>query len=286
MYFRFKCKQQKILSFFQIDSLKKKFECSRYFCFLPMPETIELSGLPFHINGSFGLRDDRRDFKWMSNDTQNDQSAQWNKLMVDEVLNKVLVQMLNYAKSLIELKDGDLSMVEFYYLLPDPVNICRNWREQHLSEFLKDLANFDLVYSRANKWTNIKEIYLTNKLDEQLKQYELDNCLTNEDMTRINDTIYDKCFDPNQLATSQLPDHLLQIYEQKLKEVTLKYITCEIVFQKLFGLDVRSLDDSKKTDIFNFLIYSVDDITKLSGLFLPLSNSTWTLLEQSKDSKV
>ena len=55
-----------------------------------MPETIEKSGLPFHINGSFGLRDDRRDFKWMSEDCHLDESAQWNELMVNEVLNRTL----------------------------------------------------------------------------------------------------------------------------------------------------------------------------------------------------
>ena len=78
------------------NELSEKFKQMRYFCFLPMPETIERTGLPLHINGSFGLRDDRRDFKWLANDTKEDESAKWNELMVKETLTQVLHNLLNY----------------------------------------------------------------------------------------------------------------------------------------------------------------------------------------------
>ena len=53
----------------------------RIFCFLPMPiETA--SNLPVHVNGTFGLNDDRRNLKWPGVERRNDSTADWNKLLV------------------------------------------------------------------------------------------------------------------------------------------------------------------------------------------------------------
>ena len=93
-----------------------------------MPETIESSGLPLHINGSFSLRYDRRDFKWIANDTKEDESAQWNQFMLNEVLSQVLIQLLNFAKNLVEACDKDLVLIEFYHLIPDLANLSLNWK--------------------------------------------------------------------------------------------------------------------------------------------------------------
>ena len=93
-----------------------------------MPETIESSGLPLHINGSFSLRYDRRDFKRIANDTKEDESAQWNQFMLNEVLSQVLIQLLNFAKNLVEACDKDLVLIEFYHLIPDLANLSLNWK--------------------------------------------------------------------------------------------------------------------------------------------------------------
>ena len=113
-----------------------------------MPETIERSGLPLHINGSFGLRDDRRDFRWLSNDTKEDDSAKWNEVMFDEVLNEVLHQFINFAKSLIEKKDPDFKLNEFYYLIPNLNALIPSWKDKHLKVYLNNLTKLDLIYTQ------------------------------------------------------------------------------------------------------------------------------------------
>ena len=70
----------------------------RIFCFLPMPvETA--SNLPVHINGTFGLTDDRRSLKWPGVERKNDLTADWNKLLVHEVIPSCYADLLLESKS-------------------------------------------------------------------------------------------------------------------------------------------------------------------------------------------
>ena len=69
----------------------------RIFCFLPMP--IEASSpLPVHVNGTFGLNDDRRTLKWPTVERRNDPTAEWNKLLVSELLPPCYAKLLMEAK--------------------------------------------------------------------------------------------------------------------------------------------------------------------------------------------
>ena len=127
------------------QTLYEKFKSMRYFCFLPLPETIEKTGLQFHLNGSFGLRDDRRDIRWLANDTMQDESAKWNGVLINEVLTDVLEQFLNFAKKLIENNDSDLKLKEFYYLLPNLKSLSLSWKEKHLNSYLNRLQGNSLL---------------------------------------------------------------------------------------------------------------------------------------------
>ena len=70
----------------------------RIFCFLPLP--IEASSsLPVHVNGTFGLSDDRRILKWPTIERQNDLAAKWNKMLVSKLLPSCYAQLLLEAKN-------------------------------------------------------------------------------------------------------------------------------------------------------------------------------------------
>lgn len=240
----------------------------RYFCFLPLPETIEKSGLPLHINGSFGLRNDRSDFRWLSNDTQEDESAKWNELMVRETLTQVLKNLLNYAKSLIENNDEDINLTEFYYLLPNLVTLSLNWKE-HLKVFIKSLNTINIIFTQKRKWMNIKDVYLTNKIENELNDYSLDN--SNLNTSELKSIIY-KCFDSEKLPLSIVPNHVIQINQKQCNN--LKYINttmlCEVLSTK------TELKNQQKADLLNYLVQKCDDLNSLSPLTLiPLTNSNW-----------
>ncbi|XP_043936576.1 sacsin-like [Protopterus annectens] len=59
----------------------------RLSCFLPLPENEDNhTGFPAHINACFGLTDNRRHIKWVEADQKHDDAAQWNQLIIEEVL--------------------------------------------------------------------------------------------------------------------------------------------------------------------------------------------------------
>ena len=83
----------------------------RTFCFLPMP--VETSSpLPVHVNGTFGLNDDRRTLKWPGIERKNDPTAKWNTLLVDRLLPPCYALLLERAKGL-------LAPEEYYSAWPE-----------------------------------------------------------------------------------------------------------------------------------------------------------------------
>ena len=115
----------------------------RIFCFLPMP--IEASSpLPVHVNGTFGLNDDRRTLKWPTVERQNDPAADWNKLLVSELLPSC------YAKLLMEAKKN-LHLQHFYEAWPGVDTVKRTPWEGLL------LPLFTQLFRQAVVWTERTE---------------------------------------------------------------------------------------------------------------------------------
>ena len=93
------------------------------------------------------MRDDRREIKWLANDTMQDDSAKWNEILVNEVLSEVLEQFLNFAKKLIQIEDSDFNLIEFYHLLPNLKSLSLKWREKHLKSYLNRLAGMYHIFN-------------------------------------------------------------------------------------------------------------------------------------------
>ena len=115
----------------------------RIFCFLPMPVETS-SGLPIHVNGTFGLNDERRTLKWPGIERRNDPTANWNKTLVSQLLPPCYAMLLTEAKK-------HLSTDQFYKAWPD-VNIVKRTQ---FSEILKPL--FAALFRHAVVWTERTE---------------------------------------------------------------------------------------------------------------------------------
>ena len=115
----------------------------RIFCFLPMPVETS-SGLPVHVNGTFGLNDDRRTLKWPGIERKNDPTASWNKILVSQLLPPCYAMLLNEAKN-------HLLPEQFYKAWPD-TNIVQHTQ---FSEILMPL--FDILFGQAVVWTDTGE---------------------------------------------------------------------------------------------------------------------------------
>ena len=113
-----------------LETSAADIECSggRVFCVLPMPLEVSCK-LPVHVNGTFSINDERRELKWRGIERKNDPSAQWNHLLVNELLPPCYASLLlDNAKILLE-----------------PEKFCRAWpdtnkvRGTHWEGLLKPL---------------------------------------------------------------------------------------------------------------------------------------------------
>ena len=123
----------------------------RIFCFLPMPiETA--SNLPVHVNGTFGLNDDRRSIKWPGVERRNDPSAKWNQMLVKDVIPSCYVDLLLNAK---------LSIVgEFYDTWPDIDCLEGTQWEAVLRPVLSALCSQSIILSQSGWVTPNAAVYI------------------------------------------------------------------------------------------------------------------------------
>ena len=115
----------------------------RIFCFLPMPIDAS-SNLPVHINGTFGLTDDRRSLKWPGFDRKNDPTADWNKMITNEILPKCYVTLLNEAKDC-------LTADQFYKLWPSESHLRKSSWGELLRPMYKLLFEDPVIWSKVLK---------------------------------------------------------------------------------------------------------------------------------------
>ena len=93
----------------------------RIFCFLPMPmETA--SNLPVHVNGTFSLNNDRRSLKWPGVERKTDPAADWNIVLMTEVIPSC------YADLLLEYRKFASGKADFYKAWPNvKILRCTQW---------------------------------------------------------------------------------------------------------------------------------------------------------------
>ena len=124
----------------QVDSRK----VGRVFCFLPMPIDPSFP-LPIYVNGTFGLSDDRRTLKWQSSERQNDSAAEWNKVLVRDVVPPCYALLIRYAIDSIQMP-----YKEVYNAWPNLDAVKGTEWEPLLSALFKILTASDKIV-----WTSV-----------------------------------------------------------------------------------------------------------------------------------
>ena len=113
----------------------------RIFCFLPMPAEAR-SNLPVHVNGTFGLSDDRRSLKWPGIERTHDPAAEWNRTLVSELIPPCYVTLL--------LASRDLMIgPEFYKAWPDVCSLQDTQWEPLLSKLFSVLLREEVIFCEA-----------------------------------------------------------------------------------------------------------------------------------------
>ena len=131
----------------------------RVFCFLPLPTEV-VSTLPVHINGTFGLNDDRRAIKWPEKDRKNDQTAQWNQMLIRDCLPSCYNLLLKKA-----IKDGIITPKYLYNILPE-IDTEAPWNSI-LEPFYTFLFQWKWLRTvEYNKWVDVEEATITSEGDK------------------------------------------------------------------------------------------------------------------------
>ena len=115
----------------------------RIFCFLPMPVDAA-SKLPVHVNGTFGLNDDRRSMKWPGLERRNDPTANWNELLVSQLLPPCYVKLLIEAKA-------HMTPTKFYEAWPEVKVVKGTHWEKVLCPLFENLFTYPVLWSERTE---------------------------------------------------------------------------------------------------------------------------------------
>ena len=124
----------------------------RIFCVLPMPiETA--SNLPVHVNGTFGINDDRRSLKWPGVERRNDAMANWNQMLVRDIIPSCYVNLLLEAKLNFNPSEN------FYRAWPDVQSLTYTQWKAILSPILSALWGHNVIHSESGWVTPSAAVY-------------------------------------------------------------------------------------------------------------------------------
>lgn len=223
-------------------------ECGRIYCFLPMP--IEASSkLPVHVNGTFGLTDDRRSLKWPGTERKNDRTADWNKTLVSEVLPRCYVSLLLEASK-------HLSCELFYKVWPDEGRLRKDTWGELLRPLYTSLFDHPVFWSKVprkeGEWIEAKQ-----------------GCFVKRD-TKLDIVIQESLVSCNVKVVS-VPANVWAAL--KLAEVEVKEITPKLVRRKLKDSDKYvSLNRQDKCLILDYCLLDKQYHEILEMHLLPLFN--------------
>ena len=175
----------------------------RIFCFLPLPPDCR-TGLPVQMNGYFGLTDNRRALKWPGPDCQNDETAQWNQLLLEKVGSQVYA---NLIVNMTRQNSGNFSSELLAKLVCSALPICSSVREEWrciLQQFFRTVLTKEIFFTTAtgnSRWITLGEAII-DRLDES------------EGMRKeVKQVVLHTLLSAGQPIVS-LPVHVLQVIDQ------------------------------------------------------------------------
>ena len=239
----------------------------RIFCFLPLPfDGDGRTGLPVQVNGYFGLTDNRRALKWPGPDCQNDDTAQWNELLLRKVGSQVYANLIvNMVRDCSENLPPEWRAMLVYRALPDLNRVRKDWAciLQPFFQIVLARKIFLTTPKGNSRWINLGEAII-NRLDE-----------TKGMRQEIKQVVLRTLLSSGQPIIS-LPGHVMQIidqFHQISSWATVQKVTPALLCNVLrSNFDFHQLEMSFKDRLF-VLEYVLLNAPDLHGVpLLPLGN--------------
>ena len=263
---------------FPVDINNNTSFLGRIFCFLPLPPECR-TGLPIQVNGYFGLTDNRRALKWPGPDCQNDDTAQWNRLLLRKIGSQV------YANLIVNIvRDGSVNLSPelraklVYSALPDLSHVREEWK-CILQPFFKTVLAREIFLTTPKgnaRWINLGEAII-DRLDESKTRQE------------IKEVVLSTLLSAGQPIVS-LPDHVIQIIDQ-FRQVsgwtTVKNVTPALLCNVLrSNFDFLQLEMTFEERLL-VLEYALDNVPDLHGVpLLPLENRQFVRFSHPSVEKI
>ena len=245
----------------------QKENSGRIFCFLPLPRDVDCqTGLPVLVHGAFGVTDNRRGLLWPGSECQNNETAEWNLLLVEEILTSVIC---NAVKSLIT----DVPVTELnekqrhelvYSTVPKPDGVVGHWEcvLRPLFEKLKHLNMFHAQSSDGTSWITLGEGIL-----DQMKQDGV--------LEKTREAVLETLQKNSQVIIKDLPDHLCKIVKEYFGDR--RDITPNFVRNFLRNQSIQTASHDDKLLLLQYVLHDDPQPEALSDIpLLPLASGEFT----------
>ena len=251
----------------------QKENSGRIFCFLPLPRDVDCqTGLPVLVHGAFGVTDNRRGLLWPGSECQNNETAEWNVLLVEKILTSVIY---NAVKSLIT----DVPVTELdekqrrelvYSTVPKPDGVVGHWEcvLRPLFEKLKQLNMFHAQSSDGTSWITLGEGLL-----DQMKQDGV--------LEKTREAVLETLLKNSQIIIKDLPDHLGKIVQEYFGDR--RDITPNFVRNFLRNQSIQTASHDDKLQLLQYILHDDPQPEALSDIpLLPLASGEFTIFTKHR----
>ena len=255
----------------------QKENSERIFCFLPLPRDVDCqTGLPVLVHGAFGVTDNRRGLMWPGSECQNNETAEWNVLLVENILTSVIYNAIQSLITNVPVTDLDEKQrCELVYsTVPNPDDVIGHWKcvLLRLFEKLKQLNMFYAQSSKGTSWITLEEGLL-----DLLKQDDVSE--------NTREAVLGTLLKNSKVIIKDLPDHLCKIVKAYFGER--RDITPDLFRKFLRNPSVQSGSHDDKLQLLQYVLHDDPMPAELSGIpLLPLASGKFaTFTEHCHNSK-
>jgi sacsin len=239
------------------SSTRKASGPGRVFCFLPMP-TETTSKLPVHVNGTFGLNDDRRTIKWPGGERQNDPTARWNQMLVSECLPSCYNMLLKAA-----VQEHRISAKLLYHAWPNVRSLGQTPWSLVTGHFFQLIFQWECLWAQKyNRWVRVHQ------------------AVTVSDSDTIAEVVW-RALTACGIQLCGVPDHVLEVLCTFGVQQLTPAFACTTLQNNIFAYQREGYDE--KLNLLRFCLRETKNFSILNGLeLLPMANSTFMCFSSSR----
>ena len=246
----------------------------RIFCYLPLPRDVDCQiGLPFLVHGAFGVTENRSGLLWPGSECQNNETAEWNVLLVEKVLSSVIYSALkaiitdNPVTGLTETLRRKL----VYSTVPKLKNVKGHWNclPNPLFQMLKKINLFHAKSSSNTSWITIQE-----GLFDQTGKAGISG--------KTRDAVFKTLLENSQLIITDVPDHVREFVERP-NFGERQDITPEFFRNFLRKISINKASPDVKLLLLDYILDDNPQAEALDGIpLLPLASGQFVTFSQHR----